>query len=342
MRKDWRFKNNKFWQISIFLALSLFVIIFYFFKVAKNYSTDKDLKYPPGFFGVTFSTKFCNELGLDWREVYSATLDDLKVKEIRLPIYWDEIEKSKGNFDFSDYDFIIEEGRRHNVNFIINIGWRLPRWPECHAPAWTNKNSLQANREESLKMIEKVVSHYRFYSNIVYWQVENEPFLDAFGICPPSDIEFFKKEVALVKSLDTRPVMVSSTGELSFWNKEARIGDVFGTTVYRVVWGKWLGYVRYPIPAWFYRLKADLVGLDQSRRYIIELQTEPWVPQGSMIYLPKDEADRSMSFDQFYGNLLYATKINFNKTYLWGVEWWYWKYKNGDDRFWNLAKLLFK
>lgn len=342
MKATTRFNKNKFWQIFVFLIVVFSILIVYFFKVAKNYSVDQDLSYPPGFFGVTFSTKFCEELGLDWREVYQATLEDLKVKEIRLPIYWDEIEKSKGVFDFSDYDFIIEEGRKHNVNFIINIGWRLPRWPECHAPSWTNKNSLQVNREESLRMLRAVVDHYRFYPNVVYWQVENEPFLDAFGICPPSDIEFFKKEVALVKSLDTRPVMVSSTGELSFWNKEARIGDVFGTTVYRVVWGKWLGYVRYPIPAWFYRLKADLVGLDQSRRYIIELQAEPWVPQGSMIYLSKREADRSMSFEQFYGNLLYATKINFNKTYLWGVEWWYWQYKNGDDRFWNLARLLFE
>jgi len=342
MKKILKSKKKKIWQILILMVLIIILLLFYLFKVDHSLATRQKLAYPPGFFGVTFSKKFCTELGLDWREVYKAALDDLQVKEIRLPIYWDDIEPQEGEFDFSDYDFMIDEGARHGVKFVVNIGWRLPRWPECHAPIWTNKNSLDANREKVLKMLQAVIEHYRFRSNIIYWQVENEPFLDAFGVCPPSNEDFFRREVALVKSLDTRPVMVSSTGELSFWRREAAIGDVFGTTVYRVVWGKWFGYIHYPLPAWFYRLKADLVGLDKSRRYIIELQAEPWVPQGSVIYLPQAEADRSMSFEQFRNNLQYAIKINFNKTYLWGVEWWYWKHQNGDDRFWNLARTLFK
>ena len=335
---------NKQKAVKIFI-LVIVVCVFlwvYFFKIAKNYPAGNYPKNRPGFFGVTFSKKFCAELGLDWKQVYLATLDDLQVKEIRLPIYWDDIEAEKGVYDFSDYDFMLQEGAKRHVKFIVNIGWRLPRWPECHAPAWNNKNTLEESRQSVLSMLQAVVEHYRYNPGVIYWQVENEPFLDAFGVCPPSDINFFKQEVSLVKKLDTRPVMVSSTGELSFWRQEAAIGDVFGTTVYRVVWGKWTGYIRYPLPAWFYRLKADLVGLDESRRYVIELQAEPWVPQGSMIYLSKAEANKSMSFEQFKANLRFAEKIDFNKTYLWGVEWWYWQKQNGDDRFWNLAERLFK
>lgn len=331
-----------FWLTVGILVVCFLIIIIYSFKTPKSPLTSEPLKHKPDYFGVTFSTKFCEELGLDWKEVYLATLDDLQVKEIRLPIYWDHVEPQEGVFDFSDYDFIIREGAKRDVNFIINIGWRLPRWPECHAPVWTNKKKVEGVRQATLKMLEQVVNHYRFENNIVYWQLENEPFLDAFGVCPPSDIDFFKEELALVKSLDKRPVMVSASGELSSWRKEAAVGDVFGTTVYRVVWGSWFGYVHYPLPAWFYRLKADLVGIDSSRRYIVELQAEPWVPQGSMIFLPNKEADKSMSFEQFYSNLQYAIKIDFNKTYLWGVEWWYFKNNNGDERFWNLARSLFR
>ena len=253
-------KNNnqkvtilKYWPIGI---IGIFIVLIYFFKLADNYPLRQDLKHTPDFFGVTFSTKFCKELGLDWKEVYLAALDDLQVKEIRLPIYWDQIEKDKGSYDFSQYDYILQEGAKRNVKFIVNIGWRLPRWPECHAPEWASSKSLVYTQVNAIAMLQTVVQHYKDNPSIIAWQLENEPFFDAFGVCPPSDEEFFKRELAAVKALDERPVMVSATGEMSLWKKEAKYGDLFGSTVYRVVWGKYTNYIRYPIPAWFYRLKA--------------------------------------------------------------------------------------
>jgi len=324
-----------------FLVLTI-ILAFYFFKIADNYPAKTDLQHAPDFFGVTFSTKFCSEMGLNWQEVYLAILDDLQVKEIRLPIYWDEIEKENGVYDFSKYDYIIGEGAKRNVHFIANIGWRLPRWPECHAPSWEKNKSLAATQANALNMLETVVNYYKNEPSITAWQLENEPFLDAFGVCPKSDENFFRKELALVKSKDSRPVMVSATGELSWWKKEAKYGDIFGSTVYRVVWGPYTKYFRYPFPAWFYRLKADLVGIRSENRYIVELQAEPWVPNGNIIYLPVDEANKSFNIEQFKANLQYAIEINFKKTYLWGVEWWYYQYKNGDKSYWELARTIFK
>ncbi len=310
--------------------------------MANNFPIKKTLEYKPDFFGVTFSTKFCSELGLDWKEVYLATLDDLQVKEIRLPVYWDEIEKTPGDFDFSDYDYIISEGAKRDVKFIVNIGWRLPRWPECHAPEWAGKKSLASTQAQALKMLGVVVNHYKNEPAIIAWQLENEPFFDAFGVCPPSDENFFKKELTTVKNNDNRPVMVSATGELSGWRKEAKYGDLFGSTLYRVVWGKYTGYFRYPLPPFFYRLKAFLAGIKPENRYIVELQAEPWVPNGKMIYLTKKEANKSFNLDQFKANLQYAINVDFNKTYLWGVEWWYYQYKTDDKSYWELARTLFK
>ncbi|MFZ4632192.1 MAG: hypothetical protein ACOYL8_03245 [Patescibacteria group bacterium] len=329
-------------KIIFIIIGALIIISVYFLKFASNYPLKKDLKFSPGFFGVTFSTKFCTELGLDWKEVYVAVLDDLKVKEIRLPIYWDQIEKTDGVFDFSDYDYIIKEGEKRNVKFIANIGWRLPRWPECHAPEWAGKKSLAATQAKTIRMLEKVVDHYKAEESIVAWQLENEPFFDAFGVCPPSDENFFKLELDAVKKRDSRPVMVSATGELSMWKKEAKYGDLFGSTVYRVVWGKYTNYIRYPIPAWFYRFRAYLAGVKTANRYVVELQAEPWVPNGNMIYLPKIEADKSFNMDQFKANLQYAININFKKTYLWGVEWWYYQYINEDKDYWEFARTIFK
>ncbi len=326
-----------FWLVLIVVSLSLIL----FMKIFHNSQDNINIASNPDFFGVTFSKKYATEIGLNWRELYFAILDDLKAKHVRLPIYWDEIEKEKGVFDYSDYDFMISEGAKRNVHFVVNIGWRLPRWPECHAPAWTNQENITEVQARTLVMLEKTVKRYQDNPAILYWQVENEPFLDTFGICPPSDETFFAKEVALVKSLDKRPVIVSGPGELNMWRQEAKYGDIFGTTMYRVVWNKVIGYMRYPIPAWFYPLKAWFVGIPADKRIIAELQAEPWVPQGKIIYLSPGEAQYSFSLDQFKSNLQYALDTKFKKAYLWGVEWWYWQYKHGDKSFWELAKTLF-
>ncbi|OQB93158.1 MAG: hypothetical protein BWX82_00553 [Parcubacteria group bacterium ADurb.Bin115] len=325
----------------VYLIIIVFLVTTVLFIKIFQKEQDIEIKSNPEFFGVTFSKKYATEIGLNWRELYFAILDDLQVKNIRLPIYWDEIESEKGNFNYSDYDFMISEGSKRNVRFIINIGWRLPRWPECHAPEWTNQEDLAHVQERALLMLEKTVRRYQDNPSILYWQVENEPFLNTFGICPPSDEAFFAKEVALVKSLDKRPIMVSGPGELNMWRKEAKYGDVFGTTMYRVIWNKVIGYMRYPIPAWFYRFKAWLVNIPTDKRLIVELQAEPWVPQGKIIYLSKTEADYSFSLDQFKANLQYALDTKFKQAYLWGVEWWYWQYKHGDKSFWDLARTLF-
>jgi hypothetical protein len=58
--------------------------------------------------------------------------------------------------------------------------------------------------------------------------------------------------------------------------------------------------------------------------------------------LPKSEADKSFNIEQFKANLQYAINIDFKKTYLWGVEWWYYQYKNGDKGYWELARTIFK
>ena len=326
------------WLCFVFF---IFILLIYLFKIASHYPLKTDLEHDPGFFGVTFSTKFSEELGLDWKEVYLAILDDLKVKEIRLPIYWDEIEVEKGVYDFSDYDFIISEGAKRGVSFIVNIGWRLPRWPECHAPAWASKTSLEDTQAGAIEMLKVVVEHYKDNEAIFAWQLENEPFFDAFGVCPPSDEEFFRRELELVKSQDSRPVMVSATGELSFWNKEAKYADIFGSTLYRVVWGKETGYIRYPIPAWFYRFRAYLNNIEPENRYIVELQAEPWVPNGNMIYLSEKEANKSFNLRQFKANLQYAINVGFSKSYIWGVEWWYYQYNHGDKSYWELARTIF-
>jgi len=217
----------------------------------------------------------------------------------------------------------------------------LPRWPECHAPEWASNKSLAKTQASAINMIQAVVEHYKDESSILSWQLENEPFLDTFGVCPMSDENFFRLELDKIKQLDNRQIVVSATGELSFWRKEAKYADIFGTTIYRVVWGPSFGYIRYPIPAWTYRLKARLAGIKQENRVIVELQAEPWVPSGNIIYLSPNEIRKSFSLDQFKANAQFAINVDFEKAYLWGVEWWYYQYLNNHKEYWEFAKTLF-
>jgi len=323
---------------AVFLVLFL---IFYFLKIANYYPSNEDLKHRPGFFGITYSTEYTKELGLDQKETYSAILDDLKVKYIRIPIYWDEIEKDEGVYDFSSYDYLINEGEKRNVKFIISLGRRVPRWPECHSPAWLNKKSDLEAQVLTLNMLKAAVDHYKDRKSIEYWQVENEPFLSSFGVCPPLDQNFLKQEFDLVHTLDSRKIIISGSGELSSWQKEAKIGDIFGGTLYRVVYNSWFGFIHYPLPTAYYSFKAKLAGLSTDRLMTLELQAEPWVPKGEMIYLTNNEINKSMSVDQFKANLQYAIDLNFSRTYIWGVEWWYWQKKYGNPEYWQIAEKIF-
>lgn len=334
-------KLNKKTMLYI-LLIFLVIFLLWYLKFAKHYPSNINLNNTKeDYWAVTFSKKLCGEIGLDWKEVYGAMLDDLNVKYIRIPIYWDDIEAEKGKYDFSDYDYIFDEGKKRGVKFVANIGWRLPRWPECHAPSWAYSMGVEDIKNQTLIMIDHVVSEYRDRDEIVMWQVENEPLLNTFGICPDGDEAFLRREVKLVKELDKRPILITASGELSSWRREWDIGDKFGTTMYRVVWNPIFGYFRYPIPAGFYKFKASFLKLHPENMIISELQAEPWVPNGTLKDLKPNESNKSFNLQQFKANLQYAINSDLNQCYLWGVEWWYLHKLNGNPEYWNLAKSLF-
>lgn len=325
------------------IAVIVLAIAAYFFTVIHYYPFNQDLKHRSDFFGISFSTKFCETLGLDWKEVYQASLDELKAKYIRIPVYWDEIEKEPGLFDFSDYDYLLDTGEKYGAKFVLVVGRRQPRWPECHAPEWTSSQSEEEVRREIMTMIQVVVERYKDRDSVEYWQVENEPLLDSFGVCPDSDEGFLKEEVAFVRSLDnSRQIIITGSGELGTWRREAKIGDIYGSTLYRTVYDRYLGYTKYPLSPLYYRLKAWYAGLTKERLIVAELQAEPWAAKGNLLESPAEEIEKTLSVEQFRSNLQYAINLDFTRTYTWGVEWWYYQKKFGNPEYWWLASVLFE
>lgn len=319
----------------MFLILVALLLLAYINLPVKNERKDVAL-------GVTFSNRYAKDIGLNWQETFIALLDDLRVRKIRIPVYWDLAEKKEGQFDFSDIDWQLREAAKRNAEVILVIGQKVPRWPECFVPAWAGVTD-QKRKEALVNFVGTVVEKYKNEKVVKYWQVENEPFL-LFGICPTIDPNLIDQEISQVRVKDpTRQIIITDSGELSLWYQAAKRADVFGTTMYRTIWNKKVGYYRYPIGPRFFQLKNRLnkIFAKQNNAIVIELQGEPWL-EGWTISQPLEKQFTSMNPEILADNVSFAKKVGFPEVYLWGVEWWYWLQKNQNHpELWNEAKLLF-
>jgi len=292
--------------------------------------------------GVTFSSKYAQDIGLDWKQAYIAALDDLKVKKIRIPAYWDLIEKTEGQYDYSDLDWQLSEAEKRGVEVVLAVGQKTPRWPECHIPQWIKEDDSK-RKDGLIAYIESTVSRYKENETVSVWQVENEPFL-GFGICPPLDVDLLDKEIETVRKIDPNTgIMLTDSGELSIWLRAAKRGDYFGTTMYRDVYTEKYGYWKYPLGPNFFKMKKAMIGaiVGQKNVSVIELQGEPWL-QGWTTGFPLEQQFVSMNAQKLKDNVEYARKTGITDIYVWGVEWWYWlKAMQDRPEVWNQAKILY-
>ncbi len=295
--------------------------------------------------GVNFSQKQAELLGLDWKKTYLAILDDLGAENLKIAVHWDFIEGKEGEYYFDDLDWQLAEAEKREVKVILVVGMKTPRWPECHIPQWLKDKEPEIKNRKLLEYLEKIVSRYKDSPAIWAWQVENEPFF-SFGECPTFDKDILKEEVALVRLLDSRkrPIIISESGEFSFWFRAAKIGDIVGTTLYRRIWSKEFKiYYTHFFPAAFYHRKAQIVKAFFNKKVIcVELQAEPWGPE--LIYdLSLAEQEKSMDLERFQKNVEFAQKTGLDAFYFWGAEWWYWlKEKQNKPEIWDEAKKLFQ
>lgn len=321
--------------ISLVIIGLIIIMLGYFNLPVKKTNVEAEL-------GMTFSSKYSSSIGLDWKANYIAMLDDLKIKKIRIPVYWDLVEEKKGEYNFEDVDWQLDEARKRNAEIILAIGQKTPRWPECNIPGWAMESD-EIRKANLLKFIDVVVKKYKNDPVIKYWQVENEPFL-RFGICPPPDGALLDSEIAVARAVDnSRQIIVTDSGELSLWIQAAKRADVFGTTMYRTIWKEGIGYFEYPIGPRFFQFKNLLIKLfaHQNNAIVIELQAEPWIG-GSTTDGGLAEQFKSMNPAQLRANVAYAKEVGFPEIYLWGVEWWYWlKVTQNHPELWDTARELF-
>ena len=297
-------------------------------------------------YGMSFNTMYAEELGLNWREVYDAVLDDLGVRHLRLAAHWPMVEPEPGVYNFSELDYQLKRAEEVGADVIFAVGRRLPRWPECHVPEWGTSLAWTEQKEEIRKYLEVVVERYKDSPAIIYWQVENEPYLEVFAKehCNELDEEFLIEEIEIVRSLDpTRPILVTDSGNLGMWARPYKHGDAFGTSVYVYFWNPELGQFRTVLPPWFYRVKEKVVTLLYGKKptYLIELSAEPWLVE-PIVNVDIEVQYSRMNLDKINEIIAYAEKTRYDKQYLWGAEWWYWLDTKGHPEIWERGRELFK
>ena len=339
------------WLKRIILAFAAVVIVigFYLFIPVTVKPADNIV------WGVTFTKSYAQYLGLDWKQTYLAILDDLGIRAVRIGINWDEIEPTQGQFDFSDYDWMMDEAQKRGVTILPAIGFKLPRWPECRAPQWAVKwlpedwamwkryldvgvgPRRQEFEQAQFAMMKAVIEHFKNRQNIKAWQVENEGFIGWFGDCPPIKNSFVRREVEFVRGLDPRPTVMTESGELSTGLKSAFVADVVGTSLYREVWSPTFGFITYPLPPSFYSRKGALLRLWAPRFIITELQLEAWAPKG-ILNMPIEEQMKILSPEEMKSDLEYARRTGVDEIYAWGAEWWWWLKLKGYPELWETAR----
>ncbi len=292
--------------------------------------------------GATFSVHYAEELGLDWQEMYIASLEELELNHLRIPVYWNRIEFQPGDYLWEEIDFMMDEAAARNVDITLAIGQKVPRWPECFVPAWAEGYEEDDRQSALLSFIAATTDKYKDHPALDRWQIENEAQFP-FGECDPLGPAFVNEEIKTVKDIDaSTDIQVTASGEQALWLFRSLQGDIVGVSLYRTVKNE-LGTITFPHSPFFYRVQA-LISRPFSRVIISELQAEPW---GIHSYsIPEDES-ASEAYESFTARDLtahveFARATKLDEVYLWGIEWWYLLHVNGDSRLWDHGKNLIR
>jgi hypothetical protein len=146
---------------------------------------------PPPLAGFSFSPLISTQAGRDPAEDLRRLLDATEPDLVRLPIYWEDVEPTPDQLDFSSIDSLMKVVAKHNhrsghkTSVVLTIGARNFLYPELHAPAWAGPRQ-QPYLEQAMSgsayraYIDTSITRYRDSRLLYAWQVENEP-LDYVG-----------------------------------------------------------------------------------------------------------------------------------------------------------------
>lgn len=309
--------------------------------------------------GTTFSYQEAKYLKLNWQETLGAILK-LGLNPVRIGVYWSEVEKTPGEFDFSIQDEIVDQISRAKTEIILEVGMKAPRWPEFYLPKWLEKETKFSHHqtinesdigEPLFQFLEKTIKRYRKRKYVRWVNVENEPLTPSGPDQLKIDLELLRKEVKLTRNLTEKPIILNSLTELHPLKRLIRekikkenslancylLGDILGISAYpkfpnqpKITNKKHWQFLE----KWLKKARQD-----DKDAWIAELQAEPW------------EKDGTKNFKDPFGNpscnpkdvehyFIICQKLGFQTILLWGTEFWYRCLKENNPLWWQTVSRL--
>lgn len=334
-------------RIFLFIFFLLSVLFLYAFILPRRMIVKKEIELE---FGFSFSPRHAVYLGLDWQGTYLALLDGLEPRSVRIPVYWHETEKERGQYNFKVAEWQVKEAEKRRIPVVLAIGYRSFHRPECYPPDWAKELSQEEFESATLSFIEEGVKHLSHYNNIEIWQVENEPLDILRPWCRKLKASFVAKEIEVARANDPRgrPILLTFGGEIFFrplWRSLAPKVNIIGVSFYPKVWSKFLQrYIEtYKLGIFSPRNiaieRGEMMRLGK-RFWIVEFQAEPWGPK-PLHLLEQEEIEKTMNPARLEEHLNLVKKAGgVERIYFWGVEWWYKELLEGRGEMWELGRSL--
>jgi len=315
------------------------------YGIARWYIATESSK--PLVLGASFIPAYAESLGLDPQQTMDALINDVGVRHFRLVSYWDQLEPTKGSYDFSLLDWQFQKAEAAGAKVTLSLGLRQPRWPECHPPSWMAGEPASVWQPQLMAFMTAVINRYKHSPSLDSYQVENEYFLQGFGQCTNFERQRLVNEYNLVKRLDPQhtAIVARSNNALGVPLGQPQ-PDEFGISIYKRVWDGNLThrYLEYPFPAWFYAFVAGLQKIVTGRDMIVhELQAEAYAPHSQTVPSTSlAEQNKSIDAQRLTDRFQFGRGTGMREIYLWGGEYWYYRKQFlHDPSLWNVAKKEF-
>jgi hypothetical protein len=223
---------------------------------------------PPPLAGFSFSPLISQWAHRDPLADLGLLLDATDPDLVRLPVYWEEVEPTPDQMDFSQVDAMLAVVARHDemaanpTRVVLTVGARNFLFPELHEPEWAGPRSQPSLNDMQAASayrayFDSSITRYRDSPLIYAWQVENEP-LDYVGNDFTGDDQIkvaqLSWEIGEVHRLDPNHKAVTTT--FDGWNVAIDVLQLYAKPALQLLGGYPSGHPEDALEA------GDALGLD--------------------------------------------------------------------------------
>jgi hypothetical protein len=138
--------------------------------------------------GVNYSCMRAEHLGMDCDAALATILDDLGARHLRLSVYWNDVEQTRGVYDWSMIDRELAAVHARGGRAVVSIGMKAQRFPEYWLPDWLKEEARipptgmpedhEIVRRRLFPFLDAAARHLAAHPAVEAIQVENEPYVN--------------------------------------------------------------------------------------------------------------------------------------------------------------------